>query len=184
MPGIRSVLIELAVYANTAGVVICLLLLALWFSMQKRRRWLAIAALVLVGLAVRINFMTLLIAPLWLWFMARHRGGVSAAVMGFTWRALVVLAILIVAYLPGWQGSVTFLAITNALHLFDFANSPLGLVVIPVRSFFSFVAQRGHFLPSLMQPTTAADMMVLATSFFLFALLYLREMGKVRARIR
>ena len=226
------VLIELAVYANTAGVVICLLLLALWFSLypvatplvgvpsasfasrlfrivpifrrggggvdegrgRLRRprpvslsetpRPYGIAALVLVGLAVRINFMTLLIAPLWLWFMARHTRGVSAALMGFTWRALVVLAILIVAYLPDWQGSATFLAITNALHLFDFANSPLGLVVIPVRSFFSFVAQRGRFPPSLMQPTTAADMMVLATSFFLFALLYLREMGRVRVRIR
>jgi hypothetical protein len=215
-------LIELAVYANTAGVVICLLLLAVAMLLvgvpslsftsrlfkivpafrmgvsekgtgggRRKRphptppnpRPYGIAALVLVGLGVRINFMTLLIAPLLLWFMVRHRRGVSAALMGFTWRALVVLAVLIVAYLPGWQGSATFLAITNALDLFDFANSPLSLIVMPVRGFFSFVAQRGHFPPSLMQPTTAADMMVLATSFFLFALLYLREMGQVRARI-
>jgi hypothetical protein len=249
------VLIELTVYANTAGVVICLLMLAmvmllagtlsskLLFSERNQpsgpkatarvptlpnptpastmttkglprsvrsrggggadvgwgplrspsslksvgeRAWLhprpyGSAALVLVGLAMRINFMALLIAPLLLWFMARHTRGVSAALTGFVWRGLVVLAIFIVAYLPGWQGSATFLAITNGLHLFDFANSPLGLIVMPVRWFFGFVAQRGHF-PSLMQPTTAADMMVLATSFFLFALLYLREMGRIRAR--
>jgi hypothetical protein len=140
-----------------------------------------IAVLVLVGLALRINFMALLIVPLLLWFMTRHTRGVGAALMGFVWRALVVLAIFIVAYLPGWQGSATFLAITNGLHPFDFANSPLSLIVMPVRWFFGFVAQRGHF-PPLMQPTSAADMTVLATSFFLFALLYLREMGQVRAR--
>ncbi len=208
------VLIELAVYANTAGMVICLLLLAVSMllvgvssssltrmiptfrrgggevdegrgRLRRPPGWdisdTGTGGLVLVGLAVRINFMTLLIAPLLLWFMVRHTRGVSAAVMGFVWRALVVLAVLIVAYLPGWQGSATFLAITNALHLLDFANSPLSLVVMPVRGFFNFVAQRGHFPPSLMQPATAADMMVIATSLFLFALLYLREMGKVRA---
>ncbi len=174
-------LVELAVYANTAGVVICLLLLALWFSLNPTYE---IATLVLVGLALRINFMALLIAPLWLWFMVRHTRGIRATLMGFTWRALVALGVLIVAFVPGWQGSATFLAITNALHPFDFANSPLSLVVKPVRSLFNFVAQRGHFPPSLMQPATAANMMVLATSFFLFALLYLRQMGRVRARMR
>lgn len=222
------VLIELAVYANTVGVVMCLLLVALWFSMHsiatplasvpslsftrgffrivptfsrgvsekgtgggRRKRPLTIpptprpyeiAALVLVGLGVRINFMTLLMAPLLLWFMVRHRRGVSSALMGFAWRAVVVLAVLVAAYLPGWQGSATFLVITDALHLFDFANSPLGFIVMPVRGFFGFVAQQEHF-PPLMQPSTAADMAVLATSFFLFALLYLREMGKVRERL-
>ena len=190
------VLIELAVYANTAGVVICLLSLALWLlvatplvgvpssSFTNRFSSIArtIAALVLVGLAVRINLMALLIAPLLLWFMVRHVQDVSAALMGFAWRALIVLAIFIVAYLPGWQGSATFLAITGALHLFNFTYSPLSLVVMPTRALFSFVAQSAHFPPSLMQPTIAADMTVLATSFFLFALLYLREMGKIRSR--
>ena len=178
------VLIELAVYANTAGVVICLLLLAVAMLLVgvSSSPFTGIAALVLIGLAVRINFMTLLLAPLLLWFMVRYRRRVSAALVGFTWRALAVLAIFVVAYLPGWQGSATFLAITNALHLFDFANSPLSLIVMPVRTFFSFVAQKGHF-PPLMQPTQAADMTVLATSFFLFALLYVREMGKVRERL-
>ncbi len=191
------VLIELAVYANTAGVVICLLLLALWLlvatplvgvpssSFTNRFSGIArtITALVLIGLAVRINFMTLLIAPLLLWFMVRHARDVSSALMGFAWRALIVLAIFIMAYLPAWQGNATFLAITGALHLFNFAYSPLSLVVMPTRALFSFVAQSAHFPPSLMQPTTAADMTVLATSFFLFALLYLREMAQVRARL-
>ncbi len=191
------VLIELAVYANTAGMVICLLLLALWLlvatplvgvpssSFTNRFSGIArtIAALVLIGLALRINLMTLLIAPLLLWFMVRHARDVSSALMGFAWRALIVLAIFIVAYLPAWQGSATFLAITGALHLFNFAYSPLSLVVMPTRALFSFVAQSAHFPPSLMQPTTAADMTVLATSFFLFALLYLREMAQVRARL-
>jgi hypothetical protein len=179
------VLIELAVYANTVGVVICLLLLALWLLVATPLVGVpplqTIAALVLVGLAVRINLMTLLIAPLLLWFMVRHARDVSSALMGFAWRALIVLAIFIVAYLPAWQGSATFLAITGALHLFNFAYSPLSLVVMPTRALFSFVAQSAHFPPSLMQPTTAADMTVLATSFFLFALLYLREMVQVRA---
>jgi hypothetical protein len=180
------VLIELAVYANTAGVVICLLLLALWLLVATPLVGVpplrTIAALVLIGLALRISLMTLLIAPLLLWFMVRHARDLSSALMGFAWRALIVLAIFIVAYLPAWQGGATFLAITGALHLFNFVNSPLSLVVLPVRSLFKLVAQSGHFPPSLMQPTTAADMTVLATSFFLFALLYLREMGKIRAR--
>jgi hypothetical protein len=124
--------------------------------------------------------MTLLLAPLLLWFMVRNRRGVSAALMGFTWRALVVLAVFVLAYLPDWRGSETFLAITNGLDLFDFANSPLSLIVMPARALFTFVAQRAHF-PPLMQPAIAADMAVLATSLFLFALLYLREMGRVRA---
>ena len=224
------VLIELTVYANNAGVVIFLLLLAVaiplvglqpppllvcylsrnllgchserseespvgerFFAalrmtgddpMKGDKVLQTIAALVLIGLAVRINFMTLLIAPLWLWFMARQARGVGRALMGFAWRALVVLAVFIVAYLPDWQGSATFLAITDALNLFNFANSPLSLVVMPARSLFKFVAQNGHFPPSLMQPATAADMTVLATSLFLFALLYLREMGHVRAQNR
>ncbi|HEY6541133.1 MAG TPA: hypothetical protein VIZ18_09355, partial [Ktedonobacteraceae bacterium] len=240
------VLIELAVYANTAGVVTCLLLLAValllagtpssslvWIvpafcrgggrvddgrGRLRRPRPFAtmkdptpagdateserlldgflknlpvkarfqpnqLVALALVGLALRINFMTLLLAPLLLWFMVRHRRGVGSALGGFAWRALVVLGVFVVAYLPDWRGSETFLAITNGLRLFDFANSPLSLIVAPARSFFTFVAQRAHF-PSLMQPTTAADMTVLATSFFLFALLYLREMGRIRAQIR
>jgi hypothetical protein len=233
------VLIELAVYANTAGVVICLLLLAVAMlivgvpsssftrivptfrrgggGLDEGRGRLrspvgpescfpslsptpagdhkgplptstpppplqTIAALVLIGLAVRINFMTLLIAPLLLWFMVRQARDVSSALMGFAWRALIVLAIFIVAYLPAWQGSATFLAITGALHLFNFAYSPLSLVVMPTRALFSLVAQSAHFPPSLMQPTIAADMTVLATSFFLFTLLYLREMAQVRAR--
>jgi hypothetical protein len=187
-------------------VVICLLLLALWFSsrhfsgpraslavgfrvhqktirekVQQEGRLLEIATLVLIGLAVRINFMALVIAPLLLWFMVRHLHDVTPALQGFAWRTLVVLAVFMVAYIPGWQGDATFLAITNAFHPFDFAYSPLSLVVIPVRAFFSLVAQRGHFPPSLMEPTQAADMTVLATSFFLYALLYLREMGRVRA---
>ena len=249
------VLIELAVYANTAGVVICLLLLAVamllvdtsssfliraipassrgggWVDVGRGRlrcphpvfakhpvlagdasvpslpdltpaptnderlpgglpqylpvkTWLKQAAtLLLLALAIRINFIALLLAPLLLWFMTRHTRGVSMALIGFMWRALVVLAIFIVAYLPDWQGSATFLVITNALHLFGFANSPLSLIVMPARSFFSFVAQRAHF-PPLMQPAQAADMTVLATSFFLFALVYAREMGGVRAHSR
>ena len=143
-----------------------------------------LVALVLIGLAVRINFMTLLLAPLWLWFMVRQARGVGRALIGFAWRALIVLTVFIVAYLPDWQGSATFLTITDALNLFNFANSPLSLVVMPARSLFKFVAQNGHFPPSLMQPATAADMTVLATSLFLFALLYLREMGRVRAQLR
>jgi hypothetical protein len=177
------VLLELAMYANTAGVVISLLLLAIALLLTGSVPAFPceIAALVLVGLAMRINLMTLLLAPLLLWFMVRHRRGLSAALWGFAWRALVVLGIFVLAYLPYWRGYESFLAITNGLRLFDFANSPLSLVVVPARSLFTFVAQRAHF-PPLMQPTTAADMTVMATSFFLFALLYLREMGRVRLR--
>ena len=214
------VLIELAAYANTAGIVTCMLLLAVTLLIPTRNaptgdendragrrpqgspplrspstlhdtmgeegakplRSLSgqqIAAFVLVGLALRINFMTLLLAPLLLWFMVRDRR-VGSALGGFAWRALMVLGIFVIAYLPDWRGSKTFLVITNGIHLFDFAYSPLSLVVAPARALFTFVAQRAHF-PPLMQPTTAADMTVLATSFFVFALLYLREMGRVRA---
>jgi hypothetical protein len=207
------VLIELAVNGSITGAVISLLLLAVWLSMQPvatplvgipsalplqirtetragrdahkgRRYWFDIAALVLVGLAVRMSLVTLVIAPLFLWFMVRNTRDISTALMGFAWRALIVLAMVIVAYIPAWQGGATLLAFTDSLHLFNFAYSPLSLVVIPVRALYSLIANSAHFPPSLMQPTTAADMTVLATAFFLFAMLYFREMGRVRARTR
>ncbi|GAC1566504.1 MAG: hypothetical protein NVS3B14_09350 [Ktedonobacteraceae bacterium] len=173
------VLIELVINGNAAGVVVCFLLLAVWLYIQRRGRWFDIGALALLGLATSINLLALLLAPLFLCFMVRDARDIRTALAHLTWRALVILAIVVVAYMPVWQGVTTFLAIVDSLNLSNFAYSPLSLVVLPLRALYSQVAQSAQFPSSLMPPSTAADATVLASTFFLFALLYLREMGRV-----
>ena len=186
------VLIEAAVNGNAAGVVICLLLLAILIHLQSatqeappmsahdlNRAWPDICSLVLVGLAASLNLLVLVFAPLFAWFIVRGARDITTALRGFAWRVLVVLAIVFAAYIPVWRGGTTLPEATDTLNLFNFAYSPLGLVVIPVRGLYSLVAQSAHFPLALMQPTTAADTTVLASTLFLFALLYLREMGRV-----
>jgi len=173
------VLVELAINGNASGVVLCCLLLAVWLFIQRKGRWSDTGALVLLGLAGSMNLLVLLLAPLFLWFIVRDARDTTKALLRFAWRALVMLAIIVAAYIPVWQGGTTFLAITASLNLSSFVYSPLALIVIPVRALYSLVAQGAHLPPSLMQPSSAAGATVLASLFFLFALLYFREMGRV-----
>src|SRR5438093_7948231 len=57
----------------------------------------------------------------------------------------------------------------------------LHLLMGPVRWIFGLVDAWSHF-PPVMQPTTAADVALRASSLFIFALIYLRQIGRASCR--
>ena len=175
------ILIELVVNGHNEGVIICLLLLALWFYVQQRGKWFDIATLLCCGLAISINLMVLLITPLLLWFMVRNERYITRAILSFSWRALFVLAIVCIAYIPVWQGGATFLAITSSIDLQNFMYSLLALLVMPLRALYTQLTGGINLPSSLLQPLSAADTTILASTLFIFALLYFQALGRVRS---
>ena len=175
------ILIELVVNGHNEGVIICLLLLALWFYVQQRSKWFDIATLLCCGLAISINLMVLLITPLLLWFMVRNERHITRAILSFSWRALFVLAIVCIAYAPVWQGGATFLAITSSIDLQNFMYSLLALLVMPLHALYSQLTGGINLPSSLLQPLSAADTTILASTLFIFALLYFQALGRVRS---
>lgn len=178
-------LIELAENGHVEGVLICLLLLATWFYVQQKGGWYDFGAVVLLGLAISVNFIGLLFAPLCIWYSVRSKQRTVHAIWGFCWRALVALSVMIILYLPFWHGSSTFLSITSSIDMQHFVHSLLGVLVIPVRWLFSSLVQ-GLNLPNTIssysvQPIATADLTVRASALFIFALIYFYLLGKVRS---
>jgi hypothetical protein len=135
--------------------------------------------LILIGLAISLNLIALLVAPLFAWFIVRNGHNLYFAMWGFVWRTFLVLSIVFLIYLPFWRGASTFLAITAAIDIQHFVYSPVGLLIGPTRWLYGLIAQWSHF-PAVMQPATAADVTLRASSIFIFALIYLHLFGKVR----
>ena len=114
-----------------------------------------------------------------------ERGNQTLLIWGFCWRVIVTLTIVFILYLPFWHGGATFLAITSSFDMQQFIHSPLGVLVIPVRWLYSFLVQTltvpttitSHYL----QPIIAANMTVLASTMFIFALIYFYLLGKLRS---
>ena len=113
------------------------------------------------------------------------RGNQALFVWGFCWRAIVALTIVFTLYLPFWHGSATFLAITSSFDMQQFIHSPLGVLVIPVRWLYSFLVQILNVPTTIssypLQPIIAANMTVLASAMFIFALIYFNLLSKVRS---
>ncbi|HEV2580984.1 MAG TPA: hypothetical protein VGT44_09035 [Ktedonobacteraceae bacterium] len=142
-----------------------------------------IIALVLVGLAISLNWLALVVAPLLLWFMARSQRGTGSIIKGFSWRVLLVLVVVVITYLPIWQGGTTFVAIVSTIHLQIALNSMLALFVTPLNALYTLLFTRSHITtPSFapVDPTSAANLSIVTSALFTFLLLYLREMGKAR----
>ncbi len=173
-------LIELAGNGHNDGMLICLLLLATWLSVQQKGGWYDTGTAVLLGLASSVNLIGLLFAPLFMWFSVRSEHDIAHAIWGFCWRAILMLATLFIVYLPFWHGSSTFIAITSSLDMQHFVHSLLGVLAMPMRWLFSLIAQVAHFPLPYMQPTIAADVTVQASGMFIFALIYLYLLAKVR----
>ncbi len=206
-------LIELAGNGHNEGFLICFLLLTTLLIVQQKGWWYDFLAMVFLGFAISINFIALLLAPLYIWFSVRResqqgskgqqslggvwgvptnslspsvgRGNQALFVWGFCWRAIVALTIVFTLYLPFWHGSATFLAITSSFDMQQFIHSPLGVLVIPVRWLFSFLVQILNVPTTIssysLQPIIAANMTVLASAMFIFALIYFYLLGKVRS---
>jgi hypothetical protein len=159
--------------------LISILLLATLLYVYDRGRWNEFIVLLTLGVAGSMNLIAFLIAPLLLWFMVRTEPGIARALRGFCWRALVVLIPAIAFYLPFWRGAATFFAITSAVDMAHFVHSPAALLIEPTRRAFSLVAQWLQF-PPVMQPDTAADSTLRASTILIFVLIYIHLFSRVR----
>ncbi len=173
------VLLELAGSGHSDGVLITLFFLAIWLYVLDNGRWRGGAVAVTMGLAISMNFIALLVAPIFFWFLMRREHNVARSVWGLCWRMGVALLIAALVSLPLWRGESTFFALTSAVDMSHFEHSPVGLLTQPTRWFFGLVAQWSKF-PPVMQPTTAADTTLRASTIFIFALIFFFEFGKVR----
>lgn len=176
-------LIELAGNGHSEGLLSALLLLAVLVYVEDynrgKGRWHELIALLLFGLAMSINLVVLLIAPLFIWFRLRDKTNIPRVLWGICWRALACLGLVIPIYLPFWRGASTFFAIISVIDMQHFMHSPIGLLTDPVRWAFGLVDQWAHF-PPVMQPTIAADMALRFSAIFIFALIYIQLFGNVR----
>jgi hypothetical protein len=169
------VLIELAGNGHNEGFLICFLLLTTLLIIQQKGWWYDFWAMVFLGFAISINFITLLLAPIVICLSVqgktkqgskgqqspggawgaptnllspdRGRGNQTLLIWGYCWKAIVALTIVFILYLPFWHGSSTFLAITSSFDMQQFIHSPLGVMVIPVRWLYSLLGQ-------ILNPTT------------------------------
>ena len=218
-------LVELAGNGHNDGLLICLLLLASWLLVQQRGGWYDAGAFAFTGLAISLNFVGLIFAPLFTWFNvrlaltrpanagsypSRQRCFATSAsrsaetkgtaqlvlrtqagrkenerdnvrvVWGCCWRALVTLITLLIVYLPFWHGGSTFVAISTSIDMQHFVHSLLAMVAVPLDWLYSQVAQGANFPANYMQPSSAANTMLVASGLFIFALIYFYLLGKVR----
>ena len=172
-------LLELAGSGHNEGILLSLLLLATLLYVRSSTRWSECGVLLLFGVAGSMNLIAFLIVPLLLWFTVRTEESVVRALSGFCWRTLVVLLPAIALYLPFWRGAATFISIISAIDMAHFVHSPASLLMLPTHWLFNFVAQVSQF-PPVMQPDSAADSTLRATTIFLFVLIYVHLFSKVR----
>ena len=174
------ILLELAGSGHSDGLLITIFLLATWIYVRdNKERWHELAMLVTLGLAVSMNYIALLITPLFVWFLVRTEPGFIRSMWAFGWRMFVSLAITVLVSIPLWRGASTFFAVTSGIDMSHFEHSPIGLLIQPMRWFFGLVAQWSNF-PPVMQPSTAADTTLRASTIFIFALIFFYLYGKVR----
>jgi hypothetical protein len=174
--------IELAGGGHNEGFLMVLLLSATWLYIRFVRgggRGFFACTLVVCGLAISTNLLTLLLVPFYLWFDLRTERAIPRAIWKFCLRMLLVVVPAIVISLPFWRGATTFFAVTSAVDIQHFVHSPVGTLDIPIRAFFQFVADVEHF-PPLLQPITAADVTLRASALFIFALIYAHLFSQVR----
>lgn len=186
--------IELAGSGHSEGVLLTLLLLAtLLYVYQlpgaERENTNSLplfppallkgSALLIFGLAVGMNFITLLIVPLLFWFDVRSEQNMSRALWKVGGYALLVLIPALAVTLPFWRGASTFFAVTSAIDMQHFVYSPISLLADPLHRLFGFVARTIGF-PLFEQPAVAADVTLRASATFIFVLIYVRLFSQVR----
>jgi hypothetical protein len=136
--------------------------------------------LIVLGLAASINMVTLLIAPLYIWFELRQQR-VSRALLGSCWRFVLILSIEFLLMLPFWRGSSTFFSITSSVDMAHFVHAPVALFSLPLRFVYNAVFNAiGRGLPPSIQPDPAADITIRATAMFIFILIYANLFSQIR----
>jgi len=153
-------LIELAGNGHNEGFLICFLLLTILLVIQQKGRWYDFWAMIFLGCAMSMNFITLLFAPMIICFCvlrktkhstnlqrsdgerntninflppATSKGNYIQLLWGFTWRAIVALTTMSAIYLPFWHRRSTYLSFTSFFDMQYFLHSPLSVLVIPVQ---------------------------------------------------
>ena len=136
--------------------------------------------LLLLGLAIGTNMVTLWVAPLYIWFEMRQRR-IQYALMGFCWRFACILAVEFLLLLPFWRGSDTFFSLTSSVDMAHFVHSPVALLTLPLRFIYHIVFQTvAQALPPSILPDAAADVTVRATATFIFFLIYANLFSQIR----
>lgn len=172
-------LLELAGSGHSEGVLLCLLLLATWLYVQGQAAGYRVSSLLVFGLALSANLITLLLVSLSTWFDVRAERRIFTRVQGFCWRMLILLVPALIISLPFWHGATTFLALTSTIDMEHFVHSPVGALAGPTRALFQFVADQLHF-PPFLHPLIAADVTLRASAAFIFALIYVDLFSRVR----
>jgi hypothetical protein len=142
-----------------------------------------IVALVLIGMAISVDWLAFVVAPLVLLFMARQRSESGWPVRGFAWRASFVMVVVVITYLPVWQGGTTFVAIISSIHLQTMLHSLPALLYMLLNPFYMVAFNALHITaPSFapVNPSSAASITIITSMLFLFLLLYIRELDRVR----
>jgi len=184
--------IELAGSGHSEGVLLTLLLLATLLyvyqlpgAVHKNNdlplfppALLKGCALLIFGLAIGMNFITLLVVPLLFWFDVRSEKNMSRALWKISGFAVLVLIPALAISLPFWRGASTFFAVTSAIDMQHFVYSPISLLADPLHSLFGFVASAIGF-PLFEQPAVAADVTLRASATFIFVLIYVHLFSQV-----
>jgi hypothetical protein len=185
--------IELAGSGHSEGVLLTLLLLATLLYIyrlpgsertnapglpQLPPALLKGCALLIFGLAVGMNFITLLVVPLLFWFDVRTEKNMSLALWKISGYAVLVLIPALAVSLPFWRGASTFFAVTSAIDMQHFVHSPISLLAEPLHRLFGFVAAVLGF-PLFEQPAVAADVTLRASATFIFVLIYVHLFSQV-----
>ena len=173
------ILIELASSGHSEGVLLFLLFFGTWLYVSRDSRWLKWITFMVFGLALSMNLIVALFIPLLLWFDVRSERAIPRAVVGFCYRAVLVLLPALVIWLPFWRGASTFFALTSAIDMQHFIHSPIGTLVGPTRAFFRLIAYVLRFPPSW-DPISSADVTLRGSATFIFALIYGNVFGRVR----
>jgi hypothetical protein len=173
------VLIELAGNGQNEGLLLMLFLLATLIYVSEMGKWREVVVMALLGLAVSVNLVALLIAPLYAWFMVRRISNPFKAIWSMCSRLTVVVAITVLLYLPFWRGPSTFFAIMSILDIQQVVHSSIGLLGLPARWAFTQVDKVSQF-PPVMRADSAADTTLRATAIFIFALIYFQLFSHIR----
>ncbi|GAC1682424.1 MAG: hypothetical protein PVS3B3_02780 [Ktedonobacteraceae bacterium] len=173
------ILLELAGSGHSEGMLLFLLFLGTWLYIAQNGHWLRWLAFLVFGLALSMNLIVALFAPLLLWFDVRAERVIARAIGGFCWRAILVLLPALAIWLPFWRGASTFFAITSAIDMQHFIHSPIGTLVGPTHAFFRFIAYVLHF-PATWDPISSADVALRGSATFIFVLIYGNVFGRVR----
>lgn len=188
-------LIELVASGHSEGLLITLLLTAtLCFVLLLERQKQAsqgnnlfarpifwrLSMLIVLGLATGINMVTLLIAPLYVWFELRQQR-ITQALSGTIWRLVSILMIGFLLLLPLWRGSETFFSITSSVDMAHFVHSPVALFTLPIHAVYqqAFSFLKGSVSLTLV-PDLAADTTIRATAMLIFLIIYANLFSQIR----